>query len=88
MKLEEINNRNKDAVSYLVEALESGQSEVLTQYLSAMGRFHNYSFGNIKETSRLGVTSNAVASSHGDISNVASWGHYLSRSTLHDKEKD
>jgi hypothetical protein len=33
MKLEEINNRTKDAVSYLVEALESGQSEVLTQYL-------------------------------------------------------
>jgi hypothetical protein len=47
MKLEEINNRTKDAVTYLVEALESGQSEVLTQYLSAMGRFHNYSFGNI-----------------------------------------
>ena len=47
MKLEEINNRTKDAVNYLVEALESGQSEVLTQYLSAMGRFHNYSFGNI-----------------------------------------
>ena len=36
MKLEEINNRTKDAVNYLVEALESGQSEVLTQYLSAM----------------------------------------------------
>src|SRR5664279_3795680 len=47
MKLEEINNRTKDAVSYLVEALESGKSEVLTQYLSAMGRFHSYSFGNI-----------------------------------------
>jgi N-terminal domain of anti-restriction factor ArdC len=47
MKLEEINNRTKDAVNHLVEALKSGQSEVLTQYLSAMGRFHNYSFGNI-----------------------------------------
>ncbi len=47
MKLEEINNRTKDAVNHLVEALEAGQSEVLTQYLSAMGRFHNYSFGNI-----------------------------------------
>src|SRR6204780_4205538 len=47
MKLEEINNRTKDAVNYLVEALESGQSEVLTHYLSAMARFHNYSFGNI-----------------------------------------
>ena len=47
MKFEEINNRTKDAVNHLVEALESGQSEVLTQYLSAMGRFHTYSFGNI-----------------------------------------
>ena len=28
-------------------ALESGESEVLTQYLSAMARFHHYSFGNI-----------------------------------------
>ena len=47
MKLEDINNRTKDAVNHLVEALESGQSEVLTQYLSAMARFHDYSFGNI-----------------------------------------
>ena len=47
MKLEEINNRTKDAVNHLVEALESGQSEVLAQYLSTMARFHNYSFGNI-----------------------------------------
>jgi hypothetical protein len=47
MKLEEINNRTTDAVNHLVEALESGQSEVLTQYLSAMARFHNYSFGNV-----------------------------------------
>ena len=37
MKLEEINNRTKDAVNYLVEALESGQSEVLTQYLIGNG---------------------------------------------------
>jgi hypothetical protein len=44
MKLEEINNRTKDAVNHLVEALESGQSEVLAQYLSTMARFHNYSF--------------------------------------------
>jgi antirestriction protein ArdC len=47
MKLEEINNRTKEAVNYLVEALEAGRSEVLTQYLSAIGRFHNYSLGNI-----------------------------------------
>jgi len=47
MKLEEVNNRIKDAVNHLVEALESGQSEFLTHYLLAMARFHNYSFGNI-----------------------------------------
>ena len=47
MKLEEIKNKTNEAVSYLVEALESGESEVLTEYLNAMARFHNYSFGNI-----------------------------------------
>jgi hypothetical protein len=47
MKLEEIKNKTNEAVSYLVAALESGQSDVLTQYLNAMARFHNYSFGNI-----------------------------------------
>jgi DNA-binding phage protein len=44
MKLEEIKNKTNEAVSYLVAALESGESEVLTQYLKAMVRFHNYSF--------------------------------------------
>jgi hypothetical protein len=47
MKLEEIKNKTNEAVSYLVAALESGQSDVLTQYLNAIARFHNYSFGNI-----------------------------------------
>src|SRR5713101_2103538 len=47
MKLEEIKNKSNEAVSYLVAALEAGQSDVLTQYLNAMARFHNYSFGNI-----------------------------------------
>jgi DNA-binding phage protein len=47
MKLEEIKNKTNEAVSYLVAALESGQSDVLTQYLNTMARFHNYSFGNI-----------------------------------------
>jgi hypothetical protein len=36
MKLEEIKNKTNEAVSYLVAALESGQSDVLTQYLNAM----------------------------------------------------
>ena len=47
MKLEEIKNKTNEAFSYLVAAPESGQSDVLTQYLNAMARFHNYSFGNI-----------------------------------------
>jgi hypothetical protein len=46
-RLEEIKNKTNETVSYLVAALESGQSDVLTQYLNAMARFHNYSFGNI-----------------------------------------
>jgi len=44
MKLEEIKNKTNEAVNHLVAALEAGQSEMLTQYLSAMARFHNYSF--------------------------------------------
>jgi len=34
-------------VKLLVEQLEAGHSEGLTAYLTAMGKFHNYSFGNI-----------------------------------------
>jgi len=47
MKFEDIKSKTKDAVDYLVQSLESGQSEVLTQYLGAMARFHTYSFGNV-----------------------------------------
>jgi hypothetical protein len=36
MKLEEINNKTNEAFSFLVAALESGESEVLTEYLNAM----------------------------------------------------
>ena len=47
MKLEEVNKRTKEAVDFLVAALESGHSEVLTAYLGAMAKFRSYSFGNI-----------------------------------------
>ena len=47
MKLEEVNHKTKEAVDYLVQSLESGQSAVLTQYLGAMAKFRTYSFGNI-----------------------------------------
>ena len=39
-------------VQLLIEQLEAGHSEALTNYLTAMGRFHNYSFGNILEIAR------------------------------------
>ena len=61
MKLEEIKNRTKDAMDYLVQALESGRSEVLTQYLGTMARFHTYSFGNVM----------LIARQKPDASNVA-----------------
>ena len=32
-------------VNLLIEQLEAGHSEGLTAYLTAMGRFHSYSFG-------------------------------------------
>ena len=47
MKLEEVNLKTKEAVDYLVQSLEVGHSTVLTQYLGAMAKFRNYSFGNI-----------------------------------------
>ena len=36
----------------LIEKLEAGHSGGLTAYLTAMRRFHNYSFGNILEIAR------------------------------------
>src|SRR5580658_9909632 len=39
-------------VQALIEQLEAGHSEGLTAYLTAMGRFHSYSFGNILEIAR------------------------------------
>src|ERR1700689_1691248 len=47
MKLKKVNLKTKEAVNYLVQSLEAGQSAVLTQYLAAMAKFRNYSFGNI-----------------------------------------
>jgi N-terminal domain of anti-restriction factor ArdC len=61
MKLEEINNKTNEAFSYLVAALESGQSEVLTQYLNAMARFHTYSSRNIMLIARQKPMATRVA---------------------------
>jgi hypothetical protein len=48
-------------VDLLIQQLEAGYSEGLTAYLSAMGRFHNYSFGNILEIARQRPDATRVA---------------------------
>jgi hypothetical protein len=37
----------EEALNQLSAELEAGRSEKLNQYLSAMGRFHRYSWGNV-----------------------------------------
>ncbi len=34
-------------IQFLIQQLENGHSETLAEYLTAMARFRNYSFGNI-----------------------------------------
>jgi antirestriction protein ArdC len=48
-------------VKALIEQLEQGHSHALTAYLTAMGRFHNYSFGNILEIARQRPDASRVA---------------------------
>ena len=48
-------------VKLLIEQLESGHSEGLTAYLTAMGRFRNYSLGNILEIARQRPDATRVA---------------------------
>ena len=48
-------------VQLLIEQIEAGHSEGLTAYLTAMGRFHNYSFGNILEIARQRPDATRVA---------------------------
>jgi hypothetical protein len=51
----------KQAVDYLIQQLEQGKSETLTAYLSAMARFHSYSFGNILQIARQRPDAQRVA---------------------------
>jgi hypothetical protein len=48
-------------VKLLIEQLEAGHSEALANYLTAMSRFHNYSFGNVLEIARQMPTATRVA---------------------------
>ncbi|HUA91118.1 MAG TPA: ArdC family protein, partial [Terracidiphilus sp.] len=51
----------KQSVDFLIQQVEAGKSETLTAYLSAMARFHNYSFGNIVAIARQRPTATRVA---------------------------
>jgi hypothetical protein len=51
----------KQAVDFLIRQIEVGKSETLAAYLSAMARFHNYSFGNIVAIARQRPTATRVA---------------------------
>src|ERR1700761_2775817 len=51
----------KQAVDFLIRQVEEGKSETLTAYLTAMARFHNYSFGNILAIARQRPTATRVA---------------------------
>src|SRR5277367_4082213 len=48
-------------IKLLIEQLEAGHSEALTEYLTAMSRFHNYSFGNVLEIARQMPNATRVA---------------------------
>jgi hypothetical protein len=48
-------------IKLLIEQLEAGHSDTLTNYLTAMSRFHNYSFGNVLEIARQMPTATRVA---------------------------
>ena len=48
-------------IQALIEQLEQGHSDGLTAYLTVMGRFHNYSFGNILEIARQKPDATRVA---------------------------
>lgn len=47
MKAEQAKKLADEALANLATALEQGKSDALTTYLATMGRFHNYSWGNI-----------------------------------------
>jgi hypothetical protein len=57
-------------VKLLIEQFEAGHSEGLTAYLTAMGKFHNYSFGNILDIARQMPSASRVA---GDVCMEPAW---------------
>jgi hypothetical protein len=47
MKIEQVREVASKALEHLSVSLEQGQSEVLRNYLAAMGKFHRYSMSNV-----------------------------------------
>src|ERR1700693_2384058 len=47
MKIEQVREVASKALEHLSESLNQGQSEVLRNYLAAMGKFHRYSMSNV-----------------------------------------
>jgi len=47
MNTDQAKTLSETALTRLMEALEQGHSQALTQYLSVMSRFHRYSWGNV-----------------------------------------
>src|SRR5229473_8122188 len=54
----------EDAINRLATELEAGKSEALQNYLNTMGRFHNYSWGNVLLINSQRPTATRVAGYH------------------------
>ena len=64
MKNEKIKEITSKAIEQLVAALNKGRSEALTAYLSAMAKFHRYSFRNVMLIAMQKPTATHVAGFH------------------------
>src|ERR1700680_222000 len=64
MKSEEIKQITNKAIEQLIAAVNEGRSEMLTQYLAAIGRFHRYSPRNVMLIASQKPTATHVAGFH------------------------
>src|SRR3989442_13394928 len=64
MNSENIKTVTNQAIEKLIAALNEGRSEILTQYLSAIGRFHRYSLRNVMLIASQNPTATHVAGFH------------------------
>ena len=64
MKIEQAKQIANKAIEQLSQALEKGQSETLTNYLAAIGRFHRYSLRNVMLIASQKPTATHVAGFH------------------------